>query len=166
VMPTPASVRSRLVNALTAPCVPTGMNTGVSTDPWAVVSRPRRARPSRASSSKRNVIAAAILVRRRAAVPAGSRQASGVPVKKLRVGVIYGGRSGEHEVSVASAAAVFKNLDRKRYEPVAIRIDKDGRWALPSKAPALMSAADVIAASKSADDASQDGRETHLVGPP
>jgi len=87
-------------------------------------------------------------------------------VKKLRVGVIYGGRSGEHEVSVASAAAVFQHLDRSRYEPVAIRIEKDGRWALPSKAPALMSAADVIAASTSADDASADGRETHLVAHP
>ena len=49
-------------------------------------------------------------------------------MKKLRVGVIYGGRSSEHEVSIASAAAVFKNLDRKRYEPMAIRIEKDGRW--------------------------------------
>jgi D-alanine-D-alanine ligase len=86
-------------------------------------------------------------------------------VKKLRVGVIYGGRSSEHEVSVASAAAVFKHLDRNRYEPVAIRIDKDGRWALPSKPPSLMSAADVIAAT-SPDDASDDGRETHLVAHP
>ena len=39
-------------------------------------------------------------------------------MKKLRVGVIYGGRSGEHEVSIASAAAVMANLDRARYEPV------------------------------------------------
>ena len=38
-------------------------------------------------------------------------------MKRLRVGVLYGGRSGEHEVSLASAAAVFANLDRKRYEP-------------------------------------------------
>jgi D-alanine-D-alanine ligase len=86
-------------------------------------------------------------------------------LKKLRVGVIYGGRSSEHEVSVASAAAVFKHLDRNRYEPVAIRIEKDGRWALPSTPPSLMSAADVIAA-KSPDDASADGRETHLVAHP
>jgi D-alanine-D-alanine ligase len=35
-------------------------------------------------------------------------------MKKLRVGVIYGGRSGEHEVSLASAAAVFQNLDPER----------------------------------------------------
>ena len=51
-------------------------------------------------------------------------------MKRLRVGVIYGGRSGEHEVSLASAAAVFAHLDRQRYEPVPIRIEKDGRWAL------------------------------------
>ena len=56
-------------------------------------------------------------------------------MKKLRVGIIYGGRSGEHEVSLASAAAVFQNLDRERYEPIAIRIEKDGRWALPDRPP-------------------------------
>jgi len=44
-------------------------------------------------------------------------------VKRLRVGVLYGGRSGEHEVSLASAAAVFAHLDKKRYEGVAIRIE-------------------------------------------
>ena len=66
-------------------------------------------------------------------------------MKKLRVGVIYGGRSGEHEVSLASAAAVFQNLDSGRYEAVPIRIEKDGRWALPNRAPHLMKAADVIA---------------------
>ena len=53
-------------------------------------------------------------------------------MKKLRVGVIYGGRSGEHEVSVASAASIIKHLDRTRYEPVPIRIEKDGRWTLPT----------------------------------
>ena len=52
-------------------------------------------------------------------------------MKKLRVGVIYGGRSGEHEVSLASAAAVFQNLDPARYEAVPILIEKSGRWALP-----------------------------------
>ena len=51
-------------------------------------------------------------------------------MKRLRVGVLYGGRSGEHEVSLASAASVFANLDRTRYEPVPIRIEKDGRWAI------------------------------------
>ncbi len=65
--------------------------------------------------------------------------------KNLRVGVIYGGRSGEHEVSLASAAAVFQNLDPDRYDAVAIRIEKDGRWALPGEPPTVMKAADVIA---------------------
>jgi D-alanine-D-alanine ligase len=58
--------------------------------------------------------------------------------------VIYGGRSGEHEVSLASAAAVFANLDRERYEPIAIRIEKDGRWTLADRPPTALSAADVI----------------------
>ena len=48
-------------------------------------------------------------------------------MKKLRVGVIYGGRSGEHEVSVASAASIFRHLDSTKYEPVPIRIEKTGR---------------------------------------
>src|SRR5919206_2375646 len=65
-------------------------------------------------------------------------------VKRLRVGVIYGGRSGEHEVSLASAASVFANLDRTRYEPVPIRIEKDGRWTLADKPPVTMIAGEVI----------------------
>jgi len=47
-------------------------------------------------------------------------------------------------VSVASAAAVFANMDRERYEPVAIRIEKDGRWRLADRPPSAASAADVI----------------------
>jgi D-alanine-D-alanine ligase len=66
-------------------------------------------------------------------------------MSKLRVGVIFGGRSGEHEVSVASAAAIFKHLDRSRYETVPIRIEKTGQWTLAAKAPEALSAADVIA---------------------
>ena len=67
-------------------------------------------------------------------------------MKKLRVGIIYGGRSGEHEVSLASAAAVFANLDPARYEAIPIRIEKDGRWTLPERPPTLLSAADVLRA--------------------
>lgn len=65
-------------------------------------------------------------------------------MKKLRVGVIYGGRSGEHEVSVTSAASIFRHIDRARYEPIPIRIEKDGRWTLADQAPAALSAAEVI----------------------
>ena len=64
---------------------------------------------------------------------------------KLRVGVIYGGRSGEHEVSVVSAASIFKHLDRNRFQPVPIKIDKDGRWVLGEKEPTAISAGDVVA---------------------
>jgi len=64
-------------------------------------------------------------------------------VKKLRVGVIYGGRSGEHEVSIASAASIFKHLDPARYEAVPIKIAKDGRWALTGDVPKAISAAEV-----------------------
>src|SRR5207302_1456330 len=48
--------------------------------------------------------------------------------KRLRVGVIFGGRSGEHEVSLASAASVIRALDPEKYEAVPIGVAKDGRW--------------------------------------
>lgn len=58
--------------------------------------------------------------------------------RKLRVGVIFGGRSGEHEVSLASAASVLRALDPKRYDVLPIGIAKDGRWvAGPRALPAL-----------------------------
>ena len=91
-------------------------------------------------------------------------------VKKLRVGIIYGGRSGEHEVSLASAAAVFANLDPARYEAVAIRIEKDGRWALPAEPPTVMKAADVIKGALPAGDGhvgpDRDQRDVHMVAHP
>src|SRR5512143_2836962 len=49
-------------------------------------------------------------------------------VKKLRVGVLFGGRSGEHEVSLLSAASVLNAIDKNKYEVVPIGITKDGRW--------------------------------------
>jgi D-alanine-D-alanine ligase len=88
-------------------------------------------------------------------------------VKRLRVGVLYGGRSGEHEVSLASAASVFANLDRTRYEPVPIRIEKDGRWALADKPPAVMIAGDVIEQARlEAARPVREGREVHFVARP
>jgi len=87
-------------------------------------------------------------------------------VKKLRVGVIYGGRSGEHEVSLASAAAVFKNLDPARYEAIPIKIEKDGRWSLPDRPPAIDKAADVIHETHTPQLEADDRRETHLVARP
>jgi D-alanine-D-alanine ligase len=48
--------------------------------------------------------------------------------EKLRVGIIFGGRSGEHEVSIASAASVLEALDKEKYEVVPIGITHEGRW--------------------------------------
>jgi D-alanine-D-alanine ligase len=88
-------------------------------------------------------------------------------VKRLRVGVLYGGRSGEHEVSLASAASVFAHIDRKRYEPVPIRIEKDGRWALADKPPAVMVAGEVIEQARmEASRPLREGREVHFVARP
>ena len=86
-------------------------------------------------------------------------------MKKLRIGIIYGGRSGEHEVSLASAAAVFKNLDPSRYEAVPILVTKEGRWSVRSEPPALEAAADAIAASRTNAIAAT-SREAHLVARP
>lgn len=48
--------------------------------------------------------------------------------RKTRVAVLYGGKSGEHEVSLKSAASVLRYIDRDRFEPVPVSIDKQGRW--------------------------------------
>ena len=48
--------------------------------------------------------------------------------RKLRVGVLFGGRSGEHEVSLVSAQSILEALDPDRYDVVLIGIAKDGRW--------------------------------------
>jgi D-alanine-D-alanine ligase len=53
-------------------------------------------------------------------------------MSRLRVGVIAGGRSAEHEVSVSSADAVLRAIDRNRFEPYLIYIDRQGRWHLPT----------------------------------
>ncbi len=52
--------------------------------------------------------------------------------QRLRVGIFAGGRSAEHEVSIASAEAVLRAIDRDRFEPYLIYIDRDGRWLLPN----------------------------------
>ncbi len=57
--------------------------------------------------------------------------------KLLRVGVLFGGRSGEHEVSLASAASVIRGLDPDKYEAIPIGISKDGHW-LVGQGPAKM----------------------------
>src|ERR1700733_8607087 len=48
--------------------------------------------------------------------------------KKIRVAVLYGGRSGEHEISLRSGAFVIQNLDRTRFDVIPVSVDKSGRW--------------------------------------
>jgi D-alanine-D-alanine ligase len=74
--------------------------------------------------------------------------------KKLRVGILFGGRSGEHEVSLLSAASILKAIDRKKFDVVPIGITKTGRWLTAGRAQAL------LAGSASADGlASQAGTD-------
>ncbi len=53
---------------------------------------------------------------------------------RIKVGVVFGGRSGEHEISVMSARSVLQNLDPERYEAVPIYVSRDGMWLGPSLA--------------------------------
>jgi D-alanine-D-alanine ligase len=64
---------------------------------------------------------------------------SGMARKKLRVGVLFGGRSGEHEVSLRSARSILKAIDRKKYDVVELGITKDGRWLTGGSAERLLS---------------------------
>lgn len=50
--------------------------------------------------------------------------------RRIRVGIIFGGRSGEHEVSLASAQSILRHIDRSRYDVVPIGITKEGRWVV------------------------------------
>ena len=62
--------------------------------------------------------------------------------RKLRVVVLFGGRSAEHEISLLSARFVVESLDRAKYEPILVGIDKSGRWLLQDEALLLSSTRD------------------------
>jgi D-alanine-D-alanine ligase len=59
-------------------------------------------------------------------------------MKKLRVGILFGGRSGEHEVSLLSAASILKAIDRRKFDVVPIGISKTGRWLISGAAQGLL----------------------------
>lgn len=61
--------------------------------------------------------------------------------KKLRVGIVFGGKSGEHEVSIVSATNIFNALDKEKYDVTLVGIDKTGRWLLPDQSLLLTNAA-------------------------
>jgi len=58
--------------------------------------------------------------------------------KKLRVGILFGGRSAEHEVSLQSAKNIIEAIDKDKYDPVLIGIDKSGKWHLQEKSQFLL----------------------------
>lgn len=58
--------------------------------------------------------------------------------KKLRIGVIFGGRSGEHEVSLRSAQAIIEAIDQKKFDVIPIAIGKEGKWLGPSQSAHLL----------------------------
>jgi D-alanine-D-alanine ligase len=63
--------------------------------------------------------------------------------KKLQVGILFGGRSGEHEVSLLSAASILDAIDRSKFEVVPIGITKDGRWLAEADAHNLLQGSSV-----------------------
>ncbi|MFE4666522.1 D-alanine--D-alanine ligase family protein [Streptomyces sp. NPDC056716] len=65
-------------------------------------------------------------------------QSAGQPFRKPRVAVVFGGRSSEHGISVVTAGAVLRAIDRTKYEVLPIGITQDGRWALTADEPERM----------------------------
>ena len=63
-------------------------------------------------------------------------------MSRIRVGILFGGRSAEHEVSILSARNILAALDRSRFDPVLVGIDKGGRWLFQAEATLLESARD------------------------
>jgi D-alanine-D-alanine ligase len=84
-------------------------------------------------------------------------------VSKLRVGIVYGGRSGEHEVSVTSAASIFKHIDRAKYDPVPIRIEKSGSWSYPEREPSASNVAEAIEQARAAGATSSTATDPALA---
>ena len=90
-------------------------------------------------------------------------------MKRLRIGVIYGGRSSEHEVSLASASAIIANLSSERYEPIPIYVSKHGSWHLERKPPETASAAALIKLSKAGQELTnsiRSNQELHFLANP
>ena len=90
-------------------------------------------------------------------------------MKRVRVGIVYGGRSSEHEVSLASAAAVIAHLDPDRYERIPIHIDREGRWSLRGEPRGSLTAAEAIASARMSGGAgggAASGQEVHFLPRP
>ncbi|HZT60875.1 MAG TPA: D-alanine--D-alanine ligase A, partial [Pyrinomonadaceae bacterium] len=82
---------------------------------------------------------------------------------KIRIGVIFGGRSGEHEVSVRSARSVIEAADAEKFEVVPVAITKEGRWLSPAESASLLPEATRRALSEAVSAA---GEAVTIVGDP
>jgi D-alanine-D-alanine ligase len=85
--------------------------------------------------------------------------------KKIRVGLVFGGRSGEHEVSIASAASVMANLDHDKYEIIPLGITKAGSWLLGTE-PMKLLAAEQNVQPGTEDDSLEQTQAVTLTGDP
>jgi D-alanine-D-alanine ligase len=85
--------------------------------------------------------------------------------KKLRVGVVFGGRSGEHEVSLLSAASILKAIDRRKFDVVPIGINKAGHWLTSGAAQGLLEGAGGDSAAKAAEPAQKAGKKLRAGDP-
>lgn len=74
-----------------------------------------------------------------------SGNSKGIMAKKLRVGILFGGRSGEHEVSLLSAASVLGAIDQGKFDVTPIGITKEGRWLAAADARSLLNGASGVA---------------------
>ncbi|MFE7564753.1 D-alanine--D-alanine ligase family protein [Kitasatospora sp. NPDC057500] len=92
-------------------------------------------------------------------------QTSQNPSAKPRVAVVFGGRSSEHAISVATAGSVLKAIDRDKYEVLPIGITHEGRWALVSDEPARMAISDGRLPSVDQVAESAEGQVSLPVGP-
>jgi D-alanine-D-alanine ligase len=87
-----------------------------------------------------------------------------VKKKKLRIGILFGGRSGEHEVSLLSAASILKAIDKKKYEVVPIGITKQGHWLTSGEAQHLLTgAAEPLQLTASADLVHESSNLTQIL---
>ncbi|MEI6669402.1 MAG: D-alanine--D-alanine ligase family protein [Acidobacteriota bacterium] len=88
-------------------------------------------------------------------------------MKKIRIGVVFGGRSSEHLVSIRSASSVFANLSRERYDPVPLYVLPQGRWIVPDRLPAALSESEAKEYVREQESRqARISREAHLVAYP
>ncbi|HLI05785.1 MAG TPA: D-alanine--D-alanine ligase family protein [Ktedonobacteraceae bacterium] len=86
--------------------------------------------------------------------------------RKIRVGLIFGGRSGEHEVSLASANAVMANLDKDKYDVVPIGITKTGSWLLGTEPAKLIAAEQSVGQEQAGGKGQEHTTSVTLTGDP